>query len=166
MSVVQLDIVWAKIFDVNPTTGALENGREVPVYGNTLKLEEPAANKTRHKQSGRRGSRKVINISDPEKVSFQIMDGDPDNAKEAVGGTVTTVGGKKTWHKPKINGQSQVVGFQALTVDGYLYTINKGDKTGRKSFDFSDTGIALFDVEIEEMETGFEDISNVTWAQQ
>lgn len=163
MSVKQVMVSKTELGDVDPATGAITNWVEIATYENTLKIEEEPVTKTKHKQSGKTSPKLIVNTAGGEKAVFQMMDGDPDTALIALGGTVTTVSLKKTWNKPKGNPPQRIKALRVTTVDGMLYMINKGSITGRKILEFEDTKIALWEVEIESLDTGFPAIPDVSW---
>jgi len=150
---------------VSPVDGTISDWKKVAVYQNTLNIEEEDPEITQHKESGKRSAKKVITIEGAETAVFQMMDSDPDSMVIALGGTVTTLDQKKAWNKPKGYGATRIVALRATTVDNYQYIINKGTISGKKVFEFSETGIALFECRVMAMDTGFDAIPDVQWKQ-
>lgn len=148
--------------DFNPTTGESSNWVEVPVYRDTITINEPEATVQEHFQQGRSSPRVRKITPQPMAIAFQLMDTDPDALQAALGGTVTTVNGAKKFNAPKYRGE-QTKSLRITVEDDSIITVPRFSHFVRPNFAITETTINVLDVNGSVMDTGLAEVPDWTW---
>lgn len=158
-------LISLKRGDFNPTTGAITNLVEIPVYRDTMNITETLPTATKHYRAGKTSPIKIALQGGAEMATFKVPQTDTEMMALLLGGTEVVVSGKGTWNKAKGTPQEKIAALVATTLDGYVYTITRGSWRANKEFNASETNIYLINVEVEVTDTGIDAVSDVTWAE-
>ncbi len=150
MEILSFGVASLKIGDIDPETGLLEAGTLVSVgdiYKDTCDLMESDPAKTPIYAEQAVNPRHVFATQGEESLVFSLMSTAADSLVTVLGGTVTTVGGVKSWNKPK--GYVNIEKFvELITLDGTKVVYPRGSISGKRDFKFRRNGINLVPVSI------------------
>lgn len=135
--------------DITPVTGAILNPVEIKeaVYRDTFNMTEEEGTTTDHYSEMDTTPKVSFTEVGKETITLQLMETQAAMLERFLGGTVTTLEGQSTWHKPQ--GAPSIEKFiKITTVDGTLIQIPRAKVTGRKNLQFRRNGIWLIDVTI------------------
>lgn len=138
-----------KMGTIDPVTGLGTNLTEVgDIYLDTCDFTRADATSTSHFSQQAPDTPKVtMSKKGIANLKFSIMNSDADTKSKFLGGTVTTLEGKKTWNEPRVT--PKILRFYEIeTTDGQIIKIYKGDTVGKENFQFRDQGLLLLDVSI------------------
>lgn len=160
MSVYNVGLKSLKVGDFAPATGAISNLVEIEVYKDTMQYSEQSGTETKHYQAGKKSPKKIHKEPGEETLSFSVMDTAADSLQRSLNGTVTTVLGVKTWHQPKDSSAEVIKAIVAESLDGAVFTIPRGNWSGVKNFNGTETNIWLMDITVTPTDTGLEAVAD------
>ena len=160
MSVYNVGLKSLKVGDFDPATGAISNLVEIEVYKDTMQYSEQPGTQTKHFQAGKKAPKRIHTEPGEETLSFSIMNTAADSLLQCLGGTVTTVAGVKSWHKPKDSAGEVIKAIEAESLDGAIFKIPRGSWQGVKNFNGTETNIWLMDITVTPTDTGLPEVAD------
>lgn len=145
---------------MDPVTGAVANWEEEEVYQSTCLIDRPESTKTEHYAEGSPDP-KITRYGRPgaKTVAFSILDRSAQSKSKWLGGTVTTVDGKDTYHAPDqpVNATKKAV--RLTFEDGSIAVAPNCSCAARDSWNPNDTDVAVIPVVASVQSTGVANVS-------
>jgi hypothetical protein len=136
-----------KVGDIDPTTGGILNPVEFKdiIYRDTVSLIQNDGTTEKHYNEMDNVPQAAITEPGEDVFKLSVMEAIANNLEIFLGGTVTTLTGVNTWHKPAgVTSVEKYIEF--ITVDGTKITIPRAHVVGKKNFDVKRNKLWLIDV--------------------
>lgn len=144
------------------TDGSVTGWVEIDLYKNTFALSEEDPTRTPHYKQGQASPSLVVEIAGANTVNFSLMDLSASSKRDWVGGTITTLNNKNTWHAPRIK-TSKIKALRFTLEDGSVMTMPKVSCWTKAEVKASDSEINLMPVVGTILDPGFADVLPVDW---
>ncbi|MGE0931666.1 hypothetical protein [Peijinzhouia sedimentorum] len=145
----------------DPSDGTNGAFTAVPVYRDTIVIVDGEPTVSNHFQQGKKNPAVSRMSPTPTEISFQLLHTDPDALAAAMGGTVTTVEGVKSWAPPKQRYQL-VKGVRFTFEDGSTLTVPAYSHFARMNNTVTEANINLIDVSGIVLDPG-DEVEDMVW---
>ena len=146
---------------MDPVTGLVAEWEEDEVYQDTCVIDRPEATKQEHYKQGDPDP-KITRYSRPgaKTVAFSILDRSAKKKAKWLGGTVTTLNGKDTYHAPAVPVNSTKKAIRLTFEDGSIAIAPNCSCAGRDSWNPNDTEVGVIPVVASIQSTGVAEVSS------